>query len=145
MSFSGWTLELIFPIAICSCKAALHTNSPFSALFFHLLSKFSNTLKENVLSIVSSGFQVGPKTNSRSTQCLCNHLTFFGSSFFVIPNAVDVSRTAQLFGTFVDNPVVVTTVGCIFLIYVLVVIWARRKDIQDDAKVSLSLIKTESI
>uniref|UniRef100_A0A8C3LVU0 Polycystic kidney disease protein 1-like 2 n=1 Tax=Chrysolophus pictus TaxID=9089 RepID=A0A8C3LVU0_CHRPC len=89
----------------------------------------------------SYGCQVGPKTNSRSTQCLCNHLTFFGSSFFVIPNAVDISRTAQLFGTFVDNPVVVTTVGCIFLIYVLVVIWARRKDIQDDAKAKITVLE----
>ncbi|OXB62704.1 hypothetical protein ASZ78_003064 [Callipepla squamata] len=89
----------------------------------------------------SFGCQVGPKTNSRSTQCLCNHLTFFGSSFFVIPNAVDVSKTAQLFGTFVDNPVVVTTVGCIFLIYVLVVIWARRKDIQDDAKAKITVLE----
>ncbi|XP_064316001.1 polycystin-1-like protein 2 [Phalacrocorax carbo] len=87
------------------------------------------------------GCHVGPKTNPRSTQCLCNHLTFFGSSFFVIPNAIDVSKTAQLFGTFVDNPVVVTTVGCIFLIYVLVVIWARRKDIQDDAKVKITVLE----
>uniref|UniRef100_A0A8C5IHC7 Polycystic kidney disease protein 1-like 2 n=1 Tax=Junco hyemalis TaxID=40217 RepID=A0A8C5IHC7_JUNHY len=90
---------------------------------------------------IFSGFQVGPKTNPSSTQCLCNHLTFFGSSFFVIPNAIDVSKTAQLFGTFVDNPVVVTTVGCIFLIYVLVVIWARRKDIQDDAKVKVTVLE----
>ncbi|NWS67405.1 PK1L2 protein, partial [Crotophaga sulcirostris] len=89
----------------------------------------------------SYGCHVGPKTNHRSTQCLCNHLTFFGSSFFVIPNAVDVSKTAELFGTFVDNPVVVTTVGCIFLIYVLVVIWARRKDIQDDAKVKITVLE----
>ncbi|NWR62094.1 PK1L2 protein, partial [Bucorvus abyssinicus] len=89
----------------------------------------------------SYGCQVGPKTNPRSTQCLCNHLTFFGSSFFVIPNAIDVSKTTQLFGTFVDNPVVVTTVGCIFLIYVLVVIWARRKDIQDDAKVKITVLE----
>ncbi|NXX48353.1 PK1L2 protein, partial [Tricholaema leucomelas] len=89
----------------------------------------------------SYGCHVGPKTNLRSTQCLCNHLTFFGSSFFVIPNAIDVSKTAQLFGTFVDNPVVVTTVGCIFLIYVLVVIWARRKDIQDDAKVKITVLE----
>ncbi|XP_061863851.1 polycystin-1-like protein 2 [Colius striatus] len=87
------------------------------------------------------GCHVGPKTNPRSIQCLCNHLTFFGSSFFVLPNAVDVSKTAQLFGTFVDNPVVVTTVGCIFLIYVLVVIWARRKDIQDDAKVKITVLE----
>ncbi|XP_010130648.1 PREDICTED: polycystic kidney disease protein 1-like 2, partial [Buceros rhinoceros silvestris] len=89
----------------------------------------------------SYGCQVGPKTNPRSTQCLCNHLTFFGSSFFVIPNAIDVSKTTQLFGTFVDNPVVVTTVGCIFLIYVLVVIWARRKDIEDDAKVKITVLE----
>ncbi|KAM7010857.1 polycystin-1-like protein 2 [Passerculus sandwichensis] len=92
-----------------------------------------SNLKENI--------EVGPKTNPSSTQCLCNHLTFFGSSFFVIPNAIDVSKTAQLFGTFVDNPVVVTTVGCIFLIYVLVVIWARRKDIQDDAKVKVTVLE----
>ncbi|NXB82684.1 PK1L2 protein, partial [Donacobius atricapilla] len=89
----------------------------------------------------SYGCHVGPKTNPSSTQCLCNHLTFFGSSFFVIPNAVDVSKTAQMFGTFVDNPVVVTTVGCIFLIYVLVIIWARRKDIQDDAKVKITVLE----
>uniref|UniRef100_A0A8C3UZT0 PK1L2 protein n=1 Tax=Catharus ustulatus TaxID=91951 RepID=A0A8C3UZT0_CATUS len=89
----------------------------------------------------SYGCHVGPKTNPSSTQCLCNHLTFFGSSFFVIPNAIDVSKTAQLFGTFVENPVVVTTVGCIFLIYVLVVIWARRKDIQDDAKVKITVLE----
>ncbi|NWU96850.1 PK1L2 protein, partial [Upupa epops] len=88
----------------------------------------------------SYGCHVGPKTSPRSTQCLCNHLTFFGSSFFVIPNTIDVSKTAQLFGTFVDNPVVVSTVGCIFLIYVLVVIWARRKDIQDDAKVKITVL-----
>ncbi|XP_033373170.1 polycystic kidney disease protein 1-like 2 [Parus major] len=89
----------------------------------------------------SYGCHVGPKTNPSSTQCLCNHLTFFGSSFFVIPNAIDVSKTTQLFGTFVDNPVVVTTVVCIFLIYVLVVIWARRKDIQDDAKVKITVLE----
>uniref|UniRef100_A0A8C5X101 PK1L2 protein n=1 Tax=Malurus cyaneus samueli TaxID=2593467 RepID=A0A8C5X101_9PASS len=89
----------------------------------------------------SYGCHVGPKTNPSSTQCLCNHLTFFGSSFFVIPNAIDVSKTAQLFGTFVDNPVVVTTVGCIFLIYVLIIIWARRKDIQDDAKVKITVLE----
>lgn len=52
-----------------------------------------------------------------------------------MPNVVDVSQTAQLFSTFVDNPVVVCFVGAIFLAYLLVVVWARRKDIQDLAKV----------
>lgn len=79
--------------------------------------------------------QVGPLTTPLVTQCLCNHLTFFGSSFFVMPNLVDVSRTAELFATFTNNPVVVCFVGAIFAAYLLVVGWARRKDIQDSAKV----------
>uniref|UniRef100_A0A803TRM4 Polycystin 1 like 2/pseudo n=1 Tax=Anolis carolinensis TaxID=28377 RepID=A0A803TRM4_ANOCA len=87
------------------------------------------------------GCYVGPKTTPDSTQCLCNHLTFFGSSFFVMPNTIDVSKTVELFATFVDNPVVVTTVGCIFLAYLLVLIWARRKDIQDDAKVKITVLE----
>lgn len=69
------------------------------------------------------------------TQCLCTHLTFFGSSVFVMPNMVDVSRTAELFATFVNNPVVVCFVGAIILAYLVVVMWARRKDIQDAVKV----------
>ncbi|XP_057707318.1 polycystic kidney disease protein 1-like 2 isoform X1 [Corythoichthys intestinalis] len=85
--------------------------------------------------------QVGPLTTPLLTQCLCNHLTFFGSSFFVMPNLVDVSRTAELFATFFNNPVVVCFVGAIFCAYLLVVIWARRKDIQDSAKVKITMLE----
>ncbi|KAF7242704.1 Polycystic kidney disease protein 1-like 2, partial [Varanus komodoensis] len=85
--------------------------------------------------------QVGPETTPESTQCLCNHLTFFGSTFFVLPNTIDVSKTVELFATFVDNPVVVVTVGCIFVVYLLVLIWARRKDIEDDAKVKITVLE----
>lgn len=81
--------------------------------------------------------QVGPLTTPLVTQCLCNHLTFFGSSFFVMPNLVDVSRTAELFATFTNNPVVVCFVGALFVVYLLVAVWARRKDIQDSAKVNI--------
>ncbi|XP_053369297.1 polycystic kidney disease protein 1-like 2 [Clarias gariepinus] len=87
------------------------------------------------------GCRVGPRTTPLITQCLCTHLTFFGSSFFVMPNLVDVSRTAELFATFVNNPVVVCFVGAIFLVYLMVVIWARRKDIQDTAKVKVTLLE----
>lgn len=53
-----------------------------------------------------------------------------------MPNLVDVSRTAELFATFTNNPVVVCFVGAIFTVYLVVVVWARRKDIQDSAKVN---------
>ncbi|XP_061526662.1 polycystin-1-like protein 2 isoform X2 [Phycodurus eques] len=87
------------------------------------------------------GCRVGPLTTPLLTQCLCNHLTFFGSSFFVMPNLVDVTRTAELFTTFFNNPVVVCFVGAIFCAYLLVVVWARRKDIQDSAKVKITVLE----
>lgn len=55
-----------------------------------------------------------------------------------MPNLVDVSRTTELFATFTNNPVVVCFVGAIFAVYIMVVVWARMKDIQDSAKVVLS-------
>ncbi|KAG5271756.1 hypothetical protein AALO_G00183680 [Alosa alosa] len=87
------------------------------------------------------GCRVGPLTTPLVTQCLCNHLTFFGSSVFVMPNVVDVSQTAQLFATFLNNPVVVCFIGAIFLAYLVVVKWARRKDIQDTAKVKITVLE----
>uniref|UniRef100_A0A667YRT0 Polycystic kidney disease 1 like 2a n=1 Tax=Myripristis murdjan TaxID=586833 RepID=A0A667YRT0_9TELE len=87
------------------------------------------------------GCRVGVQTTSLVTQCLCTHLTFFGSSFFVTPNLIDLSRTAELFGTFAENPVVVCFVGALFVAYLIVVVWARRKDIQDRAKVNVTVLK----
>lgn len=79
--------------------------------------------------------QVGARSSASLTQCLCNHLTFFGSSFFVTPNLVDPSRSAQLFASFAQNPVVGSFVAALFGVYLLAVAWARRKDLQDVAKV----------
>ncbi|XP_045910422.1 polycystic kidney disease protein 1-like 2 [Micropterus dolomieu] len=95
---------------------------------------------ESALDWSNFGCRVGVQTTPLVTQCLCNHLTFFGSSFFVTPNTVDPSRTTELFGTFAQNPVVVCFVGALFVAYLLVVVWARRKDIQDMAKVKVTVL-----
>ncbi|KAL7385772.1 hypothetical protein ABVT39_028164 [Epinephelus coioides] len=96
---------------------------------------------ESKLDWSSYGCRVGVETTHLVTVCLCNHLTFFGSSFFVTPNLVDPSRTAELFATFAENPVVVCFVGSLFVAYLLVVVWARRKDIQDTAKVKVTVLE----
>ncbi|KAM7407743.1 hypothetical protein PAMA_003475 [Pampus argenteus] len=90
---------------------------------------------------LSEYIEVGVQTTHSVTQCLCNHLTFFGSSFFVTPNLVDPSRSADLFGTFAENPVVVCFVGALFVAYLVVVVWARRKDMKDTAKVKVSVLE----
>uniref|UniRef100_A0A8D3CTK8 Polycystic kidney disease 1 like 2a n=1 Tax=Scophthalmus maximus TaxID=52904 RepID=A0A8D3CTK8_SCOMX len=96
---------------------------------------------ESLLEWSNRGCRVGVQTTHSVTQCLCNHLTFFGSSFFVTPNLVDPSRSAELFATFAENPVVVCFVGALFVAYLLVVVWARRKDIKDTAKVRVTVLE----
>ncbi|XP_026072633.1 polycystic kidney disease protein 1-like 2 [Carassius auratus] len=87
------------------------------------------------------GCRVGPKTTPNITQCLCTHLTFFGSSFFVMPNMVDASKAAELFSNFAENPVVVCFIVAIFIAYILIAAWARRKDLQDTTKVKITMLE----
>lgn len=56
-----------------------------------------------------------------------------------MPNTVDPSKSAELFSNFAQNPVVVCFIGAIFVAYILIVAWARRKDLQDVTKVCLAL------
>lgn len=62
------------------------------------------------------------------THCLCNHNTFYGSSFFVMPNPIDLSQTGALFATINKNFVVAAVLGGFFFLYLILVVWARYAD-----------------
>nr|XP_055072277.1 polycystic kidney disease protein 1-like 2 isoform X1 [Misgurnus anguillicaudatus] len=74
------------------------------------------------------GCKVGIKTMPKLTHCLCNHTTFYGSSFFVMPNTVDLSKTAALFATVNENYIVVVVLSCFFALYLMGVMWAWYAD-----------------
>ncbi|XP_066504104.1 polycystin-1-like protein 2 [Hoplias malabaricus] len=75
-----------------------------------------------------AGCTVGPKSLPNMTQCLCNHNTFYGSSFFVMPNQLDLSKTAALFATVKQNYVVVAVLSVFYLLYLIIVMWAWYAD-----------------
>nr|XP_046201047.1 polycystic kidney disease protein 1-like 2 [Oncorhynchus gorbuscha] len=75
-----------------------------------------------------AGCWVGIQSTPRMTHCLCNHLTSFGSSFFVMPNYVDVSLTAQYFATVNENYVVVALLSAFFGLYLVTLLWACYAD-----------------
>ncbi|CAF2607106.1 unnamed protein product [Rotaria sp. Silwood2] len=79
----------------------------------------------------SDGCEVGPLTTLKSTECLCTHLTTFGSDFFVPPNKIDFTTVFTKFKKLHENAAVFSTVIVIFSLYVLAGIWARRKDKRD--------------
>ncbi|XP_048887159.1 polycystic kidney disease protein 1-like 2 [Brienomyrus brachyistius] len=87
------------------------------------------------------GCLVGEQTEPNMTHCLCNHLTTFGSSFFVMPNQVDLSRTAEYFATVKNNYVVPALLGSFFTAYLLALIWACRADKRAFRKGKITLVK----
>ncbi|CAF3623851.1 unnamed protein product [Rotaria sp. Silwood1] len=84
----------------------------------------------------SDGCEVGPLTTLKSTECLCTHLTTFGSDFFVPPNKIDFTTVFTKFKKLHENAAVFSTVIVIFSLYILAGIWARRKDKLDLIKVN---------
>ncbi|XP_016338089.1 polycystic kidney disease protein 1-like 2 [Sinocyclocheilus anshuiensis] len=87
------------------------------------------------------GCMVGPNTMPNLTHCLCNHTTFFGSSFFVMPNQVDLSQTAALFATVNENYIVVVLLSCFFALFLVVVMWAWYADRKAHRKRKMTLLE----
>ncbi|CAF0958355.1 unnamed protein product [Adineta ricciae] len=82
----------------------------------------------------SDGCEVGPLTTLKSTECLCTHLTTFGSDFYVPPNTIDFKTVFTKFKKLHENAAVFSTVIVIFVIYIIAAIWSRRKDKRDLVK-----------
>ena len=100
-----------------------------------------------ILNSLNLFFKVGTQTTTVEIQCLCNHLTSFAAQVFVVPNAIDFEKAlegfAELF-TSSSNPVVLSAVIVIFVIYVLLLVWARRRDVRNAKKVCYSFMLIKS-
>uniref|UniRef100_A0A2K6F3N4 Polycystin 1 like 3, transient receptor potential channel interacting n=1 Tax=Propithecus coquereli TaxID=379532 RepID=A0A2K6F3N4_PROCO len=88
----------------------------------------------------SNGCQVGPQSTILRTQCLCNHLTFFSSDFFIVPRTVHVEDTIKLFLRVTSNPVGVSLLASLLGFYMIIVVWAWRKDQADVQKVKVTVL-----
>lgn len=83
--------------------------------------------------------QGDPRSNSTHLMCLCNHLTFFGGNFIQAPNPIDFDKVVTEI-TRIDesgNISVLVTVAILFLLYSVVLIFARRADKRDAIKVTI--------
>lgn len=78
-------------------------------------------------------WQVSVETTPEATICLCDHLTSFGSSFFVPPNKIDFDNITV--DNLLKSPLVLIVVSTLFALYLLLLIPARRADRSDLAKV----------
>jgi hypothetical protein len=79
---------------------------------------------------------VGPLTNVNETQCLASHLTTFAGGFLVLPEPI---KWDYVFANadFARNKTIYVTMIVVLVLYVLLTIFARWRDLKDVQKVSV--------
>ena len=88
---------------------------------------------EKIQNFSDAGCRVGPRSSSLATQCYCNHLTDF-STVFKQPNLKMNKGAFELKGLNL-NPVPFSFCLACFCLYFVILIWARRADLDDAKKV----------
>ncbi|KAK7913235.1 hypothetical protein WMY93_013446 [Mugilogobius chulae] len=117
------------------------TGEPLNGYIFSLVLNDGSSDNEIKVSNLKDRFEVGPKSTPDITQCLCDHLTLFGSSFFVMPNYVDLSRTAELFSTISQNFVVLALICTFYGCYFMTLLWACYADRKASSKRKITLLE----
>ncbi len=93
--------------------------------------------------------QVSALSNLNMTVCMCNHLTDFASGFVVPMNSINFENSA--FTKLNENPLVFSVMVSCMCLYLVLLIWAKRKDKRDEFMVSrtfavsLELIKSNHL
>ena len=90
-----------------------------------------------MLFLDQSQLQVAETTTLDMIHCLCNHLTAFGGQLFAAPNRIDFDKIFIEFDRLPEtgNVAVTVAVSCVFGLYLLLLVWARKADRQDALKV----------
>jgi hypothetical protein len=96
----------------------------------------------NTLEWSSYGMEILSDTSISHTHCQSNHLTSFAGGFIVLPPAIDFNK-AFANASFLDNPVIYSTVIALICIYILLAIWAIWMDVRDDKKQGVTLLGNE--
>jgi hypothetical protein len=91
----------------------------------------------------SLGMEILSDTSITQTHCQSNHLTSFAGGFIVLPPAIDFNK-AFANASFLDNPVIYSTVIALICIYALLAIWARWMDVKDSKKQGVTLLGDEA-
>ena len=85
----------------------------------------------------SDQVQVGPLTNHYQTQCFSTHLDTFASGLNVLPTPINWSYVFAN-ADFLKNKTIYSTVICVCVIYILLMVYARHKDQKDVEKLGIT-------
>ena len=87
----------------------------------------------------SNGMEILPDSNLTHTHCLSNHLTTFAGGFIVLPNKINFDQVWAN-ASFLQNPLIYSTVIVLICLYILLVIWTRYMDWKDNKKIGITIL-----
>ncbi|CUT99159.1 receptor for egg jelly 6 [Echinococcus multilocularis] len=94
-------------------------------------------LEKNLTEWSTKGCVVDRRSTSRTTVCVCDHLTTFGAEWLVPPNRIDFNYVFKNI-QFEKNATLYATEIIIAIIFLLLLIWARRMDNKDLQKLGIT-------
>jgi len=87
----------------------------------------------------SYGMEILYDTNITHTHCISNHLTTFAGGFIVLPATINFNNVWAN-ASFLQNPVIYSTVIALISLYILLAIWSRYMDSKDSKKIGIYYI-----
>ena len=83
-------------------------------------------------------FQLSEQSTINETICDCINPpgNSFATTFYVPPNTIDFGSVFSKFDL-TNNAAVFSTVICLIIVYMLIVVWAFRQDKQDHERVNI--------
>ena len=88
----------------------------------------------------ADGMEILVDSNITHTHCYTSHLTSFAGGFIVLPDAINFD-SVWANASFLQNPVIYSTVIGLVSLYILLAVWARYMDWKDASKHGVTLLK----
>ena len=88
---------------------------------------------------ISNGMEILSDTNVTHTHCISNHLTTFAGGFIVLPPSINFNYV-WAHASFLQNPVIYSTVIALVSLFILLGIWSRYMDSKDSQKVGITVL-----
>lgn len=82
--------------------------------------------------------QVASNTTYDAQYCSCTHLTSFASTWIVPPTPLDFNYIFANAG-FAKNLTIYITTIVIYVVFIFILLWARRRDRKDLLKVGMTM------
>ena len=87
----------------------------------------------------SDGMEIYEDTNLEQTHCSSFHLTSFAGGLVILPSAINFEYVFA-HASFIQNPIIYSTVILVTCLYILFAIWARYMDKMDLLKLNITLM-----